>query len=169
MTNQLPRSLRTCVFGFAATCLFTGVAAAQGASTIVDVGPGFAGSDATASGRWTHTDTESRVGSNGSMARGLAIGAGPNGLSLSHSIGVNHGGVGLGHNLNLSIGRGGTHVSHGGVKSVGGNSRIIAGGGTQQNFGGISGRVRGGSTVTGFGNRTQNHSGARTRNFFRRW
>ncbi|TWU24806.1 hypothetical protein [Novipirellula artificiosorum] len=163
--NLLSNAVRTSLFASLAACLMTVTANAQSAGTIVDVGPGFAGADATAGGMWTHTDTDSRVGPGGSMGRGLAIGAGPNGLSLSHSIGVNHGGVGVGHNFNLSIGQNGTHVSHGGVRTIGGNSRVIAGGGTQQTFGGISG----GSNVTGFGNHTHTHTGARTRRFFRRW
>ncbi len=166
-------TVRCLVLTAAAACLMADSADAQifgrspSAGTIVDVGPGHAGGQANADGMWTHTDTASRVGSGGSMARGLAIGAGPNGLALSHSIGVNSGGVGVGHNFNLNIGRGGTHVSHGGVKTVGGNSRVIAGGQTgPRTFGG---GVQGGSHVTGFGNQTKAYTGARTRNFFRRW
>ncbi|TWT82205.1 hypothetical protein CA13_36660 [Planctomycetes bacterium CA13] len=162
-TNLL-QNVRTLVLASMAACLVTVTAQAQSAGTIVDVGPGFAGSNATAGGAWMHTDTDSRVGPGGSMGRGLAIGAGPNGLALSHSIGVNSGGVGVGHNFNMSIGRNGTHVSHGGVQSTGGNSRIIAGGNTRQIFGGVSG----GSNVTGFGNQTRAYTGARTR-LFRRW
>ncbi|MEM9644603.1 MAG: hypothetical protein AAF989_06395 [Planctomycetota bacterium] len=162
---NLIKTARQLALALIAACLMPALANAQSAGTIVDVGPGFAGSNANASGAWTHTDTSSRVGRNGSMGRGLAIGAGPNGLSLSHSIGVNSGGVGVGHNFNMSIGRGGTHVSHGGVKSVGGNSRIITGGQTRHRFGG----VQGGSHATGFGNRTRAYTGARTQNFFRRW
>ncbi len=150
----------------AAVSLVATTVSAQSAGTIVNVGPGFAGADASASGRWTHTDTESRVGAGGgSLGRGLAIGVGPNGLSLSHSIGVNQGGVGVGHNFNLSIGRNGTHVSHGGVNTMGGNSQVIVGGQTSQNFG----QIQGGSHATGFGHRTHARTGASTHRFFRRW
>lgn len=57
--------------------LTAGEVSAQGASSGVIVGPGFAGANAGAIGRWTHTDTASRVGRNGSMARGLGVGVGP--------------------------------------------------------------------------------------------
>ena len=130
------------------------------ANTGVDVGPGHAGATAGASGQWQHAKTKTHVGDNGRFGQGLAVGAGPNGLAVSHSIGGNAGGVGLGHNLNLSIGRGGTHFSHGGVQSSGGNSRVVAGGGTTQ--GGI-GSAGGGSTVGGFGNRTRTWTRAATR------
>ncbi len=133
-----------------------GIVNAQSAGTHVDVGPGHAGAGASASGAWQHTDTESRVGAT-NMGRALAIGAGPNGLSLSHSIGVNAGGRGVGHNFNLSIGPGGSHVSHGGVVTERGNSRVIAGGNTQGGY-----FPNGGSTVTGFGRRTHAYTESRT-------
>ncbi len=132
------------------------VASAQSAGTHVDVGPGHAGAGASASGAWQHTETESRVGA-ANMGRALAIGAGPNGLSLSHSIGVNAGGRGVGHNFNLSIGPGGSHVSHGGVVTEGGNSRVLAGGNAR---GGLF--PSGGSSVSGFGRRTDAYSRSRT-------
>ena len=152
-------------FAAAAVLATASTADAQWPSSIsansgVDVGPGHAGATAGANGQWQHAKTKTHVGDNGRFAQGLAVGAGPNGLAVSHSIGGNAGGVGLGHNLNLSIGRGGTHFSHGGVQSSGGNSRIIAGGGTTQ--GGI-GNVNGGSTVGGFGNRTRTWTRAATR------
>lgn len=170
--SALLSAVRFLVLTTAVACLSADSADAQwfggrpSAGTGVDVGPGHAGANANAGGMWTHTDTKSRVGNGGSMARGLAIGAGPGGLALSHSIGVNRGGVGVGHNFNLNIGRGGTHVSHGGVKTLGGNSRVIVGGQTGPRFGG---GVQGGSHATGFGNRTRAFTGARTQNFFRRW
>ncbi|MEM6690205.1 MAG: hypothetical protein AAF664_12300 [Planctomycetota bacterium] len=164
-SDRIAHNLFTLTITLVALFAIATVAQAQSSWTGINVGPGHAGANAGATGQWTHTDTESRVGKHGSMARGLAIGAGPNGLSLSHSIGGNVAGVGVGHNLNMTIGRGGAHVSHGAVKTIGGNSSVIAGGGSGQRFG----RVSGGSQVTGFGNQTRAITGARTRQFFRRW
>ena len=136
---------------------------AQSASTGVDVGPGNAGAWGTANGQFQRVETDSRVGPNGTMARGLAIGAGPNGLAISHSIGLNQGGVGVGHNFNLSIGPGGAHISGGNVSSQGGNSRVIAGG--QSNVGGLMGPPSGGSSVIGFGRHTHAQTHAQTMPF----
>ncbi len=134
------------------------VACAQSAGTNVDVGPGFAGAGGQASGQWQLVDSNSRVHNGISTGNAFAVGAGPNGLALSHSIGVHGAGVGTAHNFNLAIGRGGAHVSNGGVTSQGGNSRVIAGGSAQSSpFG-----PQGGSTVTGFGNRTRAYSNSRT-------
>jgi len=132
-------------------------ALAVSAETGVDVGPGEAGADAGADGAWNHAETETKVGPNGSMGRAFAVGAGPDGLSLSHSIGVNNGNSGFGHNFNMTIGPNGTHSSSGGVASQGNGGRVIAGGSTQ---GGS--RLGGGSTVGGFGNRTNAWTNART-------
>lgn len=145
-------------------CTLPTVAMAQWSETGVDVGPGQAGASAGADGDWTFVDTTSQVNGNGSFGQGVAIGAGPDGISFSHSIGVNGGGVGAGHNLNVTIGRDGTHVSGGHVVSQGGDSRVIAGGGSGQYPGGIAG----GSSVTGFGYDTHAHSHSNTRNFPRR-
>ena len=129
------------------------------AGSNVIVGPGSAGASASANGLWQHTKTSSNVGQNHSIAQGLAVGAGPNGLAVSHSIGGNAGGVGIGHNFNLSIGSGGTHVSSGSVQSSGGNSTIMAGG--QVSHRGPR-NLSGGSIVGGFGNRTKTRTQAIT-------
>jgi hypothetical protein len=122
---------------------------AQSASTGVHVGPGRAGATGSASGQFQHVDTDSRVGPNGSLARGLAVGAGPNGMAISHSIGVNGGGVGTGHNFNLSIGPGGVHTSGGAVNARGGSGSVHAGG--HANAGGWGFNPSGGSSVGGIG------------------
>jgi hypothetical protein len=140
------------------------VVMAQWADTGVEVGPGSAGATAGADGEWTLVDTNSRVNGGSSFGRGLAIGAGPDGISFSHSIGANAGGVGVGHNFNMTIGRDGTHVSGGHVVSQGGDSTVIAGGGS----GNYGGGIEGGSTVGGFGWNTNAHSHSNTRRF-RRW
>jgi hypothetical protein len=87
------------------------------------------------------------------------VGAGPNGISLSNSIGAGTGPLGGAHNVNLHIGRNGTHVSHGGVVSQGGNRRVISGG----SAGNYGGQVSGGNYSTGFGNQTNAYSKSRTR------
>ena len=133
------------------TILVPAISNAQSASTRVDVGPGHAAANGAANGHWKRVHTESKVGPIGSLGRALAIGAGPNGLSISHSIGLNGPGQGIGHNFNLSIGPSGAHVSRGAVNAAGGPTRVIAGGNTGfQRFG----PPIGGSTVTGFGHRT---------------
>ena len=129
------------------------------AGSNVIVGPGSAGASASANGVWQHTKTGADVGKHHSVAHGLAVGAGPDGLAVSHSIGGNAAGVGIGHNFNLSIGRGGTHVSSGSVQSSGGNSTIMAGG--QVSNRGPS-QIFGGSMVGGFGTRTKTRTRAVT-------
>ncbi len=137
------------------TCL------ADGAWSGVDVGPGHAGATAGYDAPQGIARTESRVG-RVNMGRGLAVGFGPNGLSLSHSIGVSgQHGIGAAHNFNMSIGPNGTHVSHGGVQTVGGNSRVLAGGETHIG----SGPIRGGSYTSGYGHNTRAWSRSRTRRF----
>lgn len=141
------------------------LAKAQSSSTWVDVGNGRAGAGGSATGQYQHVDTDSRVGPFGSVARGVAVGAGPNGLSISHSIGLNAGGQGTAHNFNLSIGPNGTHISRGNVNSSGGNSRVIAGGGS--NVGSPYYGPAGGSYATGFGNHTVANTHAQShRNHF---
>lgn len=139
-----------------ATCSF-----AQSANTGVDVGPGYAGANAGATGSiWQWADTTSKVKNGTSFGQGVAVGVGRNGISFSHSLGANGGGLGVGHNLNMTIGRNGTHVSRGGVRTQGGNSRVVVGGGSGQ----LPGRrIYGGSTATGYGNRTNAWSNSRTR------
>lgn len=135
---------------------------AQSANTRVDVGPGFAGAGASANGSiFQFTDTTSRVKNGTSFGQGVAVGVGHNGISFSHSLGANGGGMGVGHNLNMTIGRNGTHVSHGGVTTQGGNSRVRVGGGSGQ----YGNQIYGGSTATGFGNRTRAWSNSNTRRF----
>ncbi len=137
------------------------VAMAQWSETGVEVGPGSSSVSAGADGDWTFVDTTSRVDGDSSFGQGVAIGAGKDGISFSHSIGANGGGVGVGHNFNMTIGREGTHVSGGQVVSQGGDSTIIAGGGSG-NYGTGFG---GGSTVGGFGFDTQASSHSQTRRF----
>lgn len=143
------------------TACGTNAARAQSASTWVDVGPDRAGAGGTATGTFQHVDTRSRVGPGGNIAHGVAIGAGPNGLAMSHSIGVHGGGRGNAHNFNLSVGPGGAHVSRGNVHSSGGNSRVIASGSTST--GNPWNPPGGGSLVTGFGRQTQASTTADTR------
>ncbi len=135
---------------------------AQGAGTAVDVGPGHAAASGSASGQWQLVDSSSRVGNGTSFGNALAVGAGPNGLAISHSVGVNGGGGGAAHNFNLAIGAGGTHVSNGGVVTAGGDSRVIASGSAEHGF-----APQGGSTVGGFGNNTQAYSNSQTTPAFR--
>ena len=130
---------------------------AEGASSWVDVGPGHANAGASYDAPLGIAQSESRVG-DVNMGRGLAIGFGPNGFTLSHSIGVQDNGVAFGHNVQLSIGPNGTHVSHGGVVTAGGNSQVITGGETQiDRFG-----ARGGNYAGGSGWQTQAWSESRT-------
>ena len=147
-------------------CTYPSIAMAQWAESGVDVGPGFANGSASADGEWTFVDTSSRVNGANSLGHGVAIGAGPNGISFSHSIGFNSGGVGAGHNMNMTIGQNGTHVSNGQVVTQGGNSQVVVGGGSGQYGGGISG----GSMVTGYGDVTYGQSQSHTHVFprFRR-
>ena len=138
------------------TCL------ADGAWSGVDVGPGHAGADAGYDAPNGIARTESRVGDI-NMGRGFALGYGPNGLSLSHSIGISgQHGFGAAHNFNMSIGPNGTHVSHGGTQTFGGNTRVLAGG--ESHIG--PGQVWGGSRAGGFGHHTRAWSRSRTH---RRW
>jgi hypothetical protein len=135
---------------------------AGGAWSGVDVGPGHAGATAGYDAPEGFARTESRVG-RVNVGRGLAVGLGPDGLSLSHTIGVaGHHGAGAAHNFNLSIGRDGTHVSHGGAVTHGGNTRVIAGGETHAG----PGNVRGDSYAGGYGRHTR--AWARSR-VHRRW
>jgi hypothetical protein len=156
LKQRLTNALLTFVF-----CTLPSIAMAQWAESGVDVGPGHAGGSASADGQWTFVDSSSRVNGINSLGHGVAIGAGPDGISFSHSIGFNSGGVGAGHNLNMTIGQNGTHVSNGQVVTQGGNSRVVVGGGSGQFGGGISG----GSTVTGYGDFTYGQSHSHTQLF----
>ncbi|MHB8903046.1 MAG: hypothetical protein ACYC6Y_30160, partial [Thermoguttaceae bacterium] len=128
----------------------------------VDVGPGHAGATAGYDAPQGIARTESQVGTV-NVGRGLAVGFGPNGLTVSHSIGVSgQQGVGAAHNFNMSIGRDGTHVSQGGTYTVGGNTRVLAGGETYIG----SGQVGGGSYTGGYGFDTQSWSRSQTRRFW---
>ena len=135
---------------------------AEGSSSWVDVGPGHANAGASYDAPIGIAESESRVG-DVNFGRGFALGFGPNGLTLSHSIGVQDNGVGVGHNFQMSIGREGTHVSHGGVLTAGGNSQVIAGGQTQIDHNG----PQGGSYAGGSGWHTNAWSQSRTRRFRR--
>lgn len=151
-------------------CLFAGLLGlsvetclADGAWSGVDVGPGHAEANAGYDAPQGLARTESRVGQV-NVGQGFALGYGPDGLSLSHSIGVSgqNGLLGAAHNFNLSIGRDGTHVSHGGVQTIGGNSRVLAGG--EAHYG--PGQLGGGSYTGGFGQNTRAWSQSRTRRFW---
>lgn len=131
---------------------------AQSSSSWVDVGRGHADAGASYDGNWGIAESESRVGAV-NLGRGLAVGVGPNGLTLSHSIGVrDQGGVGIGHNFNLAIGPNGSHVGHGGVVTAGPNSRVITGGNTEINRYG----ARGSNYAGGTGRYTNAWSDSRT-------
>lgn len=135
---------------------FTASAMAQSASTDAGVWQGGAGGNATADGFWQHAQSESKVGKV-NMGRGFAVGLGPNGLSLSHSIAVGKGPLAVGHNLNMTIGQNGTHVSEGGVVSTGGQTSANVGGSTQ---GGLN--LGGGSNASGNGWNTNAWSNSQT-------
>ena len=135
---------------------------AQSAGTWVDVGLGRAGAGGTASGQFQHVDSSSRVGPFGSVAHGVAVGAGPNGMSISHSFGVHQaGGQGMAKHFSMSIGPAGSHVSHSNVNSLGGNSRVLAGGNTQVGLPGLA-VPSGGSFATGFGRHTVANSSSQS-------
>ncbi len=143
----------------AALLLFFPVASgAQDSWSRVDVGRRHARADAGTSAPRGIARTETRVG-RVNLGRGLAVGYGPNGVSLSHSIGVNHGGVGTAHNFQMSVGPHGTHVGHGGVVTSGGNSRVITGGESWTGRGGAGG----GNFATGHGRRSDTWSRSSTR------
>jgi len=123
---------------------------AQGSSSWVDVGRGHANAGAATDAPFGIARSESRAG-DVNLGRGLAVGFGPNGLTLSHSIGLQDHGLGLGHTFNLSVGPDGTHVGQGGVLSVGSNSQVFTGGNTRiDQFG-----PRGGSYAGGTGRFTR--------------
>lgn len=130
--------------------VWTGTCLAEGAYSEVDVGRRHAEAQAGYSGRAGIARTQSRVGAV-SLGRGLAIGYGPGGISLSHSIGVSGRGIGTAHNFQLSVGPNGTHVGRSGVVTAGGNTRVIAGGDTSRG----PGRPQGGNFAAGFGRRTE--------------
>jgi hypothetical protein len=122
---------------------------ADGAASQVDVGRRHAGAEASYDGPAGIARTDTRVG-RVNFARGLAVSYGPQGISLSQSIGVSRGGVGTAHNFQLSVGPQGRHASHGGVVSHGGDTRVITGGETYTGRGG----PQGGSFASGTGHRT---------------
>lgn len=154
-------SLKRTLLSLSLSCLaLPAVAFGQSARTGVDVGRHHANAHGSADGEFNFVDTQSRVGPGGNMGRAIAIGAGPNGLAISHSIGLGGGNNAVGHNFNMTIGPGGAHVSRGNVQSSGFNPRAIAGGGAA-----ITPRGHvGGSNVTGFGNRVIADSSSRTIN-----
>jgi hypothetical protein len=160
----MPRTITHPSVTFAFACLaLAGFAAseasAQRAESWVDIGNGFAGSGASASGSLVQIAKSKSSSRNGvQFGHGFAVGAGPEGVSLSNSIGAGTGPVGAAHNLNLHLGRNGAHVSHGGVVSEGGNRRVISGG----QAGSYQGRVQGGSRSSGFGRNTKAYSKSRT-------
>lgn len=138
--------------------LFPMVSRGQESWSSVDVGRRHARADAGYDAPRGIARTETQVG-RVNLGRGLAVGYGPNGISLSHSIGVNHRGVGTAHNFQMSVGPHGTHIGHGGVVTSGGNSRVITGGETW------TGRVGagGGNFATGHGRRSDAWSRSSTR------
>lgn len=148
-----------CLTAVAFMATISAPASAQRAGSWVDIGNGFVGSGASASGPLQFAKSKSSSKNGVDFGHGFAVGAGPNGIALSNSIGAGSGPLGAAHNLNLNIGANGAHLSHGGVVSQGGNRRVISGGetGTQ------NGRVYGGSSSTGFGNQTKAWSNSRTR------
>ena len=139
--------LRHCFTATAALTIVSLVplaAQAGGSSSWVDVGRGHANSGAATDSPMGIAQSESRVG-RVNMARGLAVGFGPDGLSISHSIGVNDRGLGVGHNFNMSVGRNGTHVGQGHVVTGGPNGRVFTGGETRvDRFGARGGNYAGG-------------------------
>jgi hypothetical protein len=138
--------------------LLSQTALANGAYSRVDVGRHHADAQAGYDAPAGFARTESRVG-NVSLGRGLAIGYGPNGISISHSIGVAGRHLGTAHNFQLSVGPSGTHRGRSGVVTRGGNTRVIVGGDT------AVGPVRpyGGSFATGYGRHIQARSSSEVR------
>jgi len=151
--------LPVCLVGLLGLCVETCLAG--GAWSGVDVGPGHADATAGYDAPQGIARTESRVGRI-NLGRGLALGMGPDGLSLSHTVGVSGHGAGAAHNFQLSVGRSGTHMSHGSAVTRGGNTRVVAGGETHV----APGQVWGDSYGGGFGR----HSRAWARSqAWRRW
>lgn len=148
---------------FTALALFAvitpSIADAQWAESGVDLSNGRAGAGASADGQWTFVDSTSNVNGSNSFGHGIGVGVGPNGISVSNSVGFNTAQGGAAHNFNMTVGRNGTHFSDGGVVSQGGNTGVIAGGGS-----GLYGnQISGGSSVTGYGNHVDAYSNSRTR------
>lgn len=148
----------TAVFGASSLVFFllAGTSLGNGAHSQVDVGRHHADAQAGYNAPAGIARTESRVGEV-SLGRGLAIGYGPGGISLSHSIGLSGRVLGGAHNFQLSVGPNGTHVGRSGVVTAGGNTRVIAGGDTSSG----PGRPQGGNFATGFGRRTEAWSQSR--------
>ncbi len=139
-------------------------ALAEGSDTWVEIGPGSANAGASTDAPFGIARTGTRVG-RVNVGRGLAVGMGPNGLTLSHTIGVGQNGLGAAHNFNMSIGREGTNIGHGAVVTAGPGSRVIAGGNTRiDRFG-----PRGGSRAGGTGPYTRAWTESRTRRTPLRW
>ena len=130
--------------------LLSSTASANEAYSQVDVGRRHADAQAGYDAPAGIARTESRVG-NVSLGRGLAIGYGPNGISISHSIGVAGRHIGTAHNFQLTVGPNGTHVGRSGVVTTGGNTRVIAGGDTASG----PGVPHGGNFATGYGRRIE--------------
>jgi hypothetical protein len=148
------------LFALVLTC-GPNTASAQSAGSWVNVLGGSAGSGANADGMFQIAKTKSSSKNGVGFGHGFALGAGPNGLAISNSIGVGSAAGGAAHNVQLNLGRNGAHVSHGGVVSQGPNGRVISGGST----GTSNGRVYGGSQSTGYGQNTRAYSKSHTRQF----
>jgi hypothetical protein len=143
--NLFPTAMAVVLLGWTVqTCR------ANGAASQVDLGRRHASAEASYSGPAGMARTDTRVG-RVNFARGLAVSYGPQGISLSQSIGVSRGPVATAHNFQLSVGPDGTHVGHGGVVSRGGDTRVITGGHTSTGPGG----PHGGNFATGNGRHTQ--------------
>jgi hypothetical protein len=160
MTRSL--KIQTTIATLVAALLLTAAdASAQSAGSWVDIGRGGAGAGGSANGMFQIVKSRSSSRNGGQFGHGFALGAGPNGIAISNSIGAGGGPLGAAHNMNLNIGQNGTHFSHGGVVSQGGNRRVISGGQT----GVQNGQVYGGSSSTGFSNQTRAYSRSNTRQF----
>ncbi|GEM_PF-3169617 len=140
-----------------ATC-WTATAEAQRAGSWVDIARGGTGSGASADGVFKFARSDSRSNGSTQFGHGFAVGAGPEGIALSNSIGGGAGPLGAAHNLQLNVGREGTHLSHGGVVSQGGERRVFAGGETGSHYG----QPYGGSQVGGYGHHTNAYSNSHT-------
>jgi hypothetical protein len=135
----------------AETCL------GSGAASQVDVGRGHASAEAGYDGPRGIARTDTRVG-RVNFARGLAVTYGPNGVSISQSIGVAHGSFATARTFQLSVGPHGRHVGHSGTVTRGGVTRAISGGDTYTGPGG----PQGGNFATGTGRRTDAWSRSQT-------
>lgn len=131
---------------------------AQESNTGVTVGRNGTGATASFDGLFGIAKTKVKSGDI-DVGRGLAIGVGQNGLTLSHTIGGGKHGVGLGHTMQLNIGENGTHFGHGAIVSQGGQNQFVQLGSQTTTRNGVP---QGGNVLNGFGQNNQAFSQSQT-------